>query len=72
MHKELGRDTGWTADPNCPRDIPLPYDAMISNKTSEGVDSGYALQGLSGNWLVGGEQFSSFASLVFLRLYFPV
>jgi len=45
---------------------------MLSNKSWGGGWWGAAVWGLTGHWLIGGEQLFSFASLVFLGFYFPL
>lgn len=32
MHGEMGGDTARTADPNWPKEHPIPYGVMLGNK----------------------------------------
>lgn len=68
MHKELGRDTGRTADPTDPRDVPDHMASPSSIKLGEEV-GGMVLR----EWLllVGDAQLFSLVLLLLLGIYFP-
>lgn len=75
VHKELGRDTTMTADPNWPRGYPTPYGITLNNKkrgSQPGRDNRTAW-GQAGHWSVSRKQLhcASLALCVLLLFHFP-
>jgi len=66
---KLGGNTVETPGPSWPKGYSISYDVMLSNKLG-GSWQGPTAWEPAGHWSLRGDQLFSFASLVFLGIYF--